>query len=708
MTSPTPITDVNSIDSISDIMTLEAGGLTDTGVLTGTELLAASRGTGLLQTTPAELATYTLSPISAGTLTNAGTLTGAETVPVGRSGLFQTTLNAMGTFINNLVNPTTLPTAATFTGTELNAVNQNGNLVKSTLSTLAGFVLSTFAGFTQAATGAIARSVVNELQDRISAKQFGARGNAIQLFTGAVIVGSTAFTATGASFASTDVGKGIAIAGAGAGGATLTTTISAYLSATSVTLATAASTTVSGATATYGTDDTAALNAFITYLVTNHRTGLIPGATYYISGPLNLPNSQNWGILGESYGCTQIIQATDNTPIFVFGSSGTSAAFDVRIHDLQFSYAGVQPIANTLANPISFQTGWFHVSLQRLVFNGGYYGIFLVSGVACPWGCNWDDLQFGGNISGGAINWTGGVNAVPNNVWGRIVVTGTSMAGPIFNNIKGYNFTIQAIEMLNTALGAQLMTLQAGSIVKIGSMKLENGTYNAANSLFTFPTGCEVSLGSFTLINSAAMYLTPASGALNIFNFGGGGGGGSLDIEYLGLAATTMSGNVYVFAGGGPATPGALISYGQGNIRVKHITIDTNPWLLTNFGSSVTADYLSVDDWKNDKLGANLGNASYAATLGDPSITCFETAFTSPQTYALDSNSGQLFNGMYREIRCMGAINGSNNLTITCGGTTLLTLNTDGVVVRFTFGRRDASHVYNCWKVTKYNTGLTI
>ena len=70
---------------------------------------------------------------------------------------------------------------------------------------------------------------------------------------GAVTNGSTAFTDTHAAFTSADTGKAIWINGAGPGGAGLVTTIT-YVSATAVTLAHAASTTVSGATYTYGVD----------------------------------------------------------------------------------------------------------------------------------------------------------------------------------------------------------------------------------------------------------------------------------------------------------------------------------------------------------------------------------------------------------------------------------------------------------------------
>lgn len=56
-----------------------------------------------------------------------------------------------------------------------------------------------------------------------------------------------------ANFTATDVGKNIIVSGAGAAGANLVTTISAFTSATQVTLAAAASTTVVGVVATWGT-----------------------------------------------------------------------------------------------------------------------------------------------------------------------------------------------------------------------------------------------------------------------------------------------------------------------------------------------------------------------------------------------------------------------------------------------------------------------
>lgn len=69
---------------------------------------------------------------------------------------------------------------------------------------------------------------------------------------GAMTATSTTLTTTASVFAAIDVGKTIAVLGAGAAGATLTTTINAYTSGTQVTLAVAASTTVSNASVSFG------------------------------------------------------------------------------------------------------------------------------------------------------------------------------------------------------------------------------------------------------------------------------------------------------------------------------------------------------------------------------------------------------------------------------------------------------------------------
>ncbi|MBV8564591.1 MAG: hypothetical protein JO273_03945 [Methylobacteriaceae bacterium] len=87
----------------------------------------------------------------------------------------------------------------------------------------------------------------------------------------------------GLGFAATDVGKAILVPGAGAAGASLATTIAGFTSATQVSLGANASTTLTSAQSliTYGTDDSAALNAAITAaLARGDRYLYVPNAHY--------------------------------------------------------------------------------------------------------------------------------------------------------------------------------------------------------------------------------------------------------------------------------------------------------------------------------------------------------------------------------------------------------------------------------------------
>jgi hypothetical protein len=94
-------------------------------------------------------------------------------------------------------------------------------------------------------------------------RDYGAKGNAVTLADGAISSGSMIFTSAAAGFTSADVSKAIAVSGAGTRGTALVGRILVVNSATSVTLSANASTTVSGARAYYGTDDTAAVRSCV-------------------------------------------------------------------------------------------------------------------------------------------------------------------------------------------------------------------------------------------------------------------------------------------------------------------------------------------------------------------------------------------------------------------------------------------------------------
>jgi hypothetical protein len=83
---------------------------------------------------------------------------------------------------------------------------------------------------------------------------FGASPDARQIKDAAIDAGLTSLTSQTAEFTVQDVGKSIVVSGAGSNGAKLSTTIAAVTSATEIVLASAASTSVTGKGATFGTD----------------------------------------------------------------------------------------------------------------------------------------------------------------------------------------------------------------------------------------------------------------------------------------------------------------------------------------------------------------------------------------------------------------------------------------------------------------------
>lgn len=135
------------------------------------------------------------------------------------------------------------------------------------------------------------------------------------LTDGAVSSSSTSFTSASNPFVLGDTGKTICIAGAGAAGAVLTTTIT-YVSAGAVTLGTAASTTVSGATCHFGTDNTTAINSDISSL-TKGGTVMF-GTGYYLVSSINMTGTNSIALVGASQG----INANDKGTVLVPKTSG--------------------------------------------------------------------------------------------------------------------------------------------------------------------------------------------------------------------------------------------------------------------------------------------------------------------------------------------------------------------------------------------------
>lgn len=434
------------------------------------------------------------------------------------------------------------------------------------------------------------------------------------------------------------------------------------------------------------TDDTAAFQAFMVYIATNARVGVLPKGTAKLTAKIDIPRRFGWQLRGAGREATVLKQHTDNTPILDIGAyPGGPQVHSFGLYDLRFDYLNFQPATNTLANPIVFSKEAYWGTMERLTFVRGSWAFRVAAGIGGPWGCSWNDLTFGGDLSGGAMDWSLCINAVPNNHFGRLFVDGSNMVGPVFD-IRGYNFTIDTIEFAAMTLGAKLLNLAANSRVDIGSLKLENGVYNTANKqLISLQGSAYAKIGHLT-VGGHSMIVNVPGGAIYLLSVNeGNGAGGYLNCDYLDLSLSSLTGKAYV------SSPGTA----SAGIELGYRLFDAN-WVLVNSSSSTHAERTLVRQFVSGHVSADKGDADYAIGLGDPNVVMFRTPLTAQRTVALPSSADLIPNGVYYDIVSVGAVSTTNPLIVKHGAVTVATLTVPASRTRFIFGRV-ASGVLNTW-----------
>lgn len=124
-------------------------------------------------------------------------------------------------------------------------------------------------------------------QSRFYPEAYGAVGDGQKVTDGAISASGTTLTSASNLFIAGDVGKSIVVTGAGAAGTQLTTTIASFTGVGEVEVTAAASTTVSAANVSWGTDDTTAFQNCINAAIDGYKV-VCDVKRYYFTGTLTL------------------------------------------------------------------------------------------------------------------------------------------------------------------------------------------------------------------------------------------------------------------------------------------------------------------------------------------------------------------------------------------------------------------------------------
>ena len=432
-----------------------------------------------------------------------------------------------------------------------------------------------------------------------------------------------------------------------------------------------------GATGDGTTDDTDALQDWVEHLVTNGLSGWLPKGEYKITDTITIPSGYHWSITGD--GRPIIKQYANNVPVIQIGTTDSGFSHSWTIENFDLYYNTQQTTSDTSGNHIVFEGAApntsFHGTIRRMDFRYGYYAMKTAGGGKFNlWGSNFDDLhcRF---MSGGFYDNSAALAAgAPNNQWGNCTLYCDDAVGPMFKSWSAGQMSVGNLEFLVANQGPQLITCQSPFSADIGSIRLEVATYTTGKFIIELGASCGVRINTVDIGGTPSTF-SPASGQLVAFSRLGGAG--FLDINTFSLAGETVTGTC-VAINGGDVTNRCRV----GNLRKP------SGWGVHWGGGTASGNYVTVDNWVNNALSDDKGDADYTVALGDPNVVVFNTAFTAQRTITLPTKSGNdNCAGLYYDLIFSGAINASNTALIKEGAVTLRTQSTDGVRLRYAWRR---------------------
>jgi hypothetical protein len=434
------------------------------------------------------------------------------------------------------------------------------------------------------------------------------------------------------------------------------------------------------------TDNTAAIRAAVNVAqsVAGGSLSFGPG-TFKITSDIPVATWTDGIISGVSRGLSTIRQYTDNTPFFRFTAEGQHGFI---IRNLAMIYAVAQPATNTAACQIYFDeatatgAGVFNFCVEWCIFDNGYKAIGRNPAAQNDaWGVTFRDIQIGYGQTGGALALTSPIGS-PNHCIERVYVRADVVPSTefVFDISSCDSLQMDNIEVNKASLGAGLMRVSGGVSGRIGTFRLEVGTYTTnGQALFDWSDySLEVSnlvVTNCTFSGAKSYIVKPDSQSW-------------FDIRNLEVTGNTITaGNVLYMVGGG---------HRQGNKnRIRSLWANvinaggSGSAYLTDLGSSDACRDLILQDWVSGGVdAATLMDADQTLTVGTADQTqVLDVTLTANRVLTLagsvDGTDGNMFDGVGWTIMRKAAVPGAFTYTIRDSRTNLVYMfpaNTNGSV----------------------------
>lgn len=450
-----------------------------------------------------------------------------------------------------------------------------------------------------------------------------------------------------------------------------------------------------GATGNGSTDDTAAIQAAITFCIGSQTAGTdtpymlyFPAGTYKITAALNITTGNTATLTGFCMSgagkyATTIIQYTNNTPIF---SMAPSAMHSCLFENMQLTYNTMQTsntsgnvfnITGTIADDV-YNCKWYNIRS-----NNFYY--FMNCPTVLWWGNCYEFCWFGDMYQG--VNNIQGATGEPRNTFINLYIGCASCVGVLFNHFACY-CSFYNIEINGANSGATMIADSAGGGYIIGHWAIEVATYASGNPiLFNIPNGYLKAeyIYTNTLTISTGVTLTAFGVNNNVIS--------RVDVGYLTVTFASNSGNYYIIS-----TPGPSISHFHYLDNVPF----SSTCSLTNIVGSTSAASVVVDDW-NDYSRVQMNGTSNVTLAYNSAVNqVFDVALTGATTITMPDDTQvatcNLFNG--RRFRIIKTNTSAQTLTIlNHAGSTIATISSGNrAVIEIMWNCTGGSAQYT-WKI---------